>query len=230
MDKRRKMKEVKEETRSTSKLMIAAVIAAIILFIFGLLLGNYIVSSRLAAFQQSEQKLLITLIGLEVRDQVLNDEEVCNLDWSDVWKEKVELGKMLSSLEVRLGKENPEVVLRKEAYELIEIKTLYLIQNIKDNCHEDFDIILFFYTNKVNDPMGSVGGSEDQGLVLDQIVFDHNELGIGKSVHVFAFDVNSDNPATQAMVAKYSINKVPTLIINGEKYGYLVKGDIERLV
>jgi hypothetical protein len=188
------------------------------------------VSSRLQAFQQSEQKFLIHLIGLEVRDQILDKEGLCNLDWSDIWQEKVELGKMLSSLEIRLGKNDPGVLLRKEVYELIELKTLFLIQDIKTNCHEDFNIVLFFYTNRNNDPMGSAGGSEDQGLVLDQVVFDHNEAGNGKKVHVFAFDVNSENPATQALVSEYDITSVPTLVINGEKYGYLVKEDIEKLV
>ena len=230
MNKERKIKEVKEETRQTSKLLAAAVIAAVVLFVFGLLLGNYIVSSRTAAFQQSEQKLLIHLIGLEVRDQVLDKSELCSLNWEDVWQEKVELGKMLSSLETRLGKENPDVMLRKEVYELIELKTLFLVQDIKDNCHEDYNIVLFFYTNKNNDPRGSAGGSEDQGLVLDQVVLEHNDQENGKKVNVFAFDVNSDNPATKAIISKYAVDKVPTLIINGEKYGYLVKEDIEKRV
>ncbi len=230
MDKRKKIKEVNEETRQTSKLLVAAVIAAIVLFIFGLLLGNYIISSRLQVFQQSEQNLLTQLMGLEIRDQILDKSELCKLGWEDVWQEKVELGKMLTSLEVRLGKKNSDVMSRKEVYELIEIKTLFLVQEIKDNCHEDFDIILFFYTNKDNDPKGSAGGSEDQGLILDQVVFSHNEQGNGKKVHVFAFDVNSKNPATKALVSKYYVEKVPTLIINREKYDYLVQADIEKLV
>jgi len=229
MNKERKIKEVKEETRQTSKLLAAAIIAAVVLFVFGLLLGNYIVSSRTAAFQQSEQKLLIHLIGLEVRDQVVGN-DVCNLNWDDIWKDKVQLGQMLSSLEKRLGKENPDVLLTKEIYELIEIKTLNTVQNIKDNCHEDFDIVLFFYTNKNNDPRGSAGGSEDQGLVLDQIVFSHNEQGNGKKVNVFAFDINSENPATIALISKYNVQKVPTLIINGEKHDYMVGADIEKLL
>lgn len=229
MDTRKKVKQVKEETRQTNKLMIAAVVLAGLLFIFGLLLGNYIISSRLSAFQQSEQKLFIQLMGLDVRDQILDKSEVCKLEWEDVWKDKVELGKMLSALEIRLGKNNPEVILRKEIYELIEIKTLFLVQDIKDNCHEDFNIVLFFYTNK-NTDMGSASGSEDQGLILDQVVFDHNEEGKGKKVHVFSFDVNSQNPATQAIISKYNIDKTPTLIINGEKYDYLMKEEIEKLV
>jgi hypothetical protein len=229
MDKRKKLQQVGEETKHTSKLMIAAVIVAIAVFVFGLLLGNYIVSSRISAFQQSEQKLLIHLIGLDIRDQVLEN-NTCNLNWDDIWKEKVELGKMLSSLENRLGKQDKEVLLRKEIYELIEIKTLFLIQDIKDNCHEDFDIVLFFYTNQNNDPKGSAGGSEDQGLILDQVVFSHNEQGNGKKVNVFAFDVNSENPATRALISKYNVEKVPTLVVNGKKYDYLVQADLEKLL
>ena len=230
ISKQRKIKEVKEETKQTSKLLIAAIIAAVILFIFGFLLGNYIVNNRMESFKQTEETFLVHLIGLEMRDQVLNSSDICSLDSNEVWSEKVDLGNMLSSLEVRLGKENPDVLLEKEVYELIEIRTLSLVKEIKDNCHEDFSIILFFYTNKANDPKGSVGGSDDQGIILDNIVSVHNYQGQGKKVYVFAFDINSKNPATRALVSKYDVEKVPTLMINGDKYGYLVQSQIEELV
>jgi hypothetical protein len=228
MNNKDKMKEVSKETRQTSKLMIAALIVTIALFLLGFLLGNYVASSRIEQFRQGEEKLLSTIMGLEVREQIIGNESVCNLDWSDVWSSKVRLGDTLSALEKRMGKEDPDVMLQKEMYELIEIKTLMMVQNIKDTCHEDFNIILFFYTNKKNDPKGSAAGSEDQGLILDQIVFAHNNEGNGRKVHVFAFDVNSENPATKALIAKYGITTVPALIINGEAHSYTIKEDLEK--
>jgi len=224
------MKEVAKETRQTSKLLVAALVASLALFLLGFFLGNYVASSRIEQFRQGEEKLLSTIIGLEVRDQVIGNESVCNLNWDDIWAAKVSLGDTLNALEKRLGKENPDVMIQKEMYELIEIKTLMTVQNIKDTCHEDFDVVLFFYTNKKDDPKGLASGSEDQGLILDQIVFAHNNEGKGKKVHVFAFDVNSDNPATKALIAKYEIDKVPALVINGEKYSYTVTADLEKLL
>jgi hypothetical protein len=228
MKKQEKMREVAKETRQTSKLMVAALIATVALFLLGFFLGNYIASSRIEQFRQGEEKLLSSIMGLEVRDQIIGNESICNLNWDDIWGTKVSLGDTLTTLEKRLGKENPDVMLQKEMYELIEIKTLMMVQNIKDNCHEDFNIVLFFYTNKKNDLKGSAAGSEDQGLILDQIVFAHNNEGEGRKVHVFAFDINSENPATRALIAKYGITKVPTLIINGQAFSYTIKEDLEK--
>ncbi|MCX6742271.1 MAG: hypothetical protein NTX24_03805 [Candidatus Pacearchaeota archaeon] len=230
MNKQNKMKEIAKETRQTSKLLVAALIATLALFLLGFFLGNYVASSRIEQFRQGEEKLLSSIMGLEVRDQIIGNESICNLNWDDIWGTKVSLGDTLTTLEKRMGKENPDVMLQKEMYELIEIKTLMMVQNIKDNCHEDFNIVLFFYTNKKDDPKGSAAGSEDQGLILDQIVFAHNNEGEGRKVHVFAFDVNSENPATRALIAKYEITEVPSLIINGEKYPYIVKADLENVL
>jgi hypothetical protein len=228
--KKDKMKEVANETRQTSKVLIAALVASLALFLLGFFLGNYVASSRIEQFRQGEEKLLSNIMGLEVRDQVIGNESVCNLNWDDVWAAKVSLGDTLTALEKRLGKENPDVMVQKEMYELIEIKTLMMVQNIKDTCHEDFDIVLFFYTNKKNDVMGSAAGSEDQGMVLDQTVFAHNNEGQGKKVHVFVFDVNSENPATKALLVKYGITEAPTLVINGESYPYTVKEELEKVL
>lgn len=230
ISKKEKVMEIKKENKQTNKILIAALVAALALFILGFLLGNYIASYRIEQFRQGEEKLLSTIMGLEIRDQLIENGSVCNLDWSDIWRDKVKLGDTLSALEKRLGKEDESVMLQKEMYELIEIKTLMMVQRIKDTCHEDFNIILFFYTNKKDDPKGSAAGSEDQGLILDQVVFAHNNQGKGKKVHVFAFDVNSENPATRALVFQYNITEVPSLVINGEKRFYTVGEDLEKLL
>ncbi|MEM4152616.1 MAG: hypothetical protein QXK80_00635 [Candidatus Pacearchaeota archaeon] len=223
------MSSIKRSKSTNLWLLITALILATIIFLFGLLLGNYIAMTQLEEFKQTEERFLVDLVALEVRDSVL-ERDVCNLDIEDLFEEKASLGKMLTELEKRLGKENEEVMAKKEIYELIEIKTLQQLEMIKYECGKEFNIVLFFYTNKKADPKGSVDGCEDQGKILDQVVYEHNEQKKGAPVYVFAFDANSKNQATKALILKYNITGLPTLIINGEKYSYLVKSELEELL
>ncbi|MEM4641377.1 MAG: hypothetical protein QXW65_02575 [Candidatus Pacearchaeota archaeon] len=217
---------IKEEAKKSRNLFIGTAIVTTVVFVLGLLLGNYIATSRIERFQEFEEKFLVQLIALEFREVFVQD--VCKLEWQDVWEQKVELGRMLSSLERRLGKDNKKLKIRKEIYELIEIKVLQTLEKIKKECYEDFSIILFFYTNKKNDPLGSVAASEDQGLILDQVYYEHSSKG--KKVYTLVFDINSENAASVALRKKYNITKAPALVIDGKTYGYLTKEEIEQLL
>lgn len=220
--------EVRKESKKSTNLIVGALIATAVIFVLGLLLGNYLATSRIEHFQEVEEMFLVQLIALEFRETFMQD--ICKLDWQDIWEQKVELGRMLTSLERRIGKDNEKLRTRKEIYELVEIKVFQILEKIKENCHENFNIILFFYTNKKNDPLGSLAASEDQGLILDQIHYYHNVLNQGRKVHTFAFDINSRNVASIALRKKYNITKVPALVINGKTYGYLTKDEIEKLL
>ncbi len=215
--------------QGNSWFFIVALILSIIIFFFGMLLGNYIAMTQLNEFRQTEERFLVDLVAIDTRDSILQ-ENICSLNTTSLFEEKVALGKMLTDLERRFGKENEEVMAKKEIYELIEIKTLQYIERTKQSCGQDFNIVLFFYTNKKADPLGSVDGCEDEGKVLDQLVYDHNELGQGRAIYVFAFDVNSKNQATKALLLSHNVASVPTLIINGNSYGYLVKSELEELL
>lgn len=216
--------------RTHLKLFTVALILAICIFLFGVLLGNYIATQQMSIFKETEEKFLVYLMALDMRDKILSEENLCNTDISELFQEKVRLGQMLTELERRLGKENEEVTKKKEIYELLEIKTLENIENIKEKCGKNPDIILFFYTNKKGDSMGSTYGSDDQGKVLDQIVHDTEDEKGRETIFVFSFDINSENLATKALISKYNITEVPNLIINGNKYGYSVKEDIRLII
>ncbi len=225
---KKRIEETRKESKQGNKLLIGAAIATVVMLVLGLLLGNYLATSRIEKFQSVEESLLVQLIAIGFRSDMV--ENVCNTEWKSVWDQKVKLGQMLTSLEIRFGKGDPRLDTKKEIYELIEIKIIEMLNQIKDKCHEDISIILFFYTNDKNDPKGSFGGSEDQGLVLDQVYLEHNQNNQGTKVYTFVFNINSKNAATNALISKYNITSVPALVINDKAYGYLVKADIEKLL
>ena len=216
--------------RTHLKLFTLALILSIFIFLFGVLLGNYIATQQLNIFKQTEEKFLVYLTALEMRDSILAEEDLCLTNINDLFEEKVKLGQMLTELERRLGKEDKQVMDKKEIYELLEIKTLQNLENIKQKCDKNFDIILFFYTNKKEDPKGSIYGGDDQGKILDQIVYDTRDSNGKETVFVLVFDANSNNLATKALMQKYNITAVPSLVINGNRYNYTLKDDIELII
>lgn len=218
-----------EKNQNDNWIFIAALVLSIVMFVFGMLLGNYIANSKLSEFRQTEEHFIIDLVSFETKESVLN-ENVCKLDMSELFEEKITLGKMMTELEKRMGKENEDVIAKKEIYELIEIKTLQYMERIKTECGDDFNIVLLFYTNRKGDTLGSVDGCEDQGKILDQIVYDREHSEGANKVYVFVFDANSRNMATEALIEKYGITSVPSLVINGKAYGYMIKEDIESLL
>lgn len=218
-----------EKKHNDNWIFIAALVLSAVIFLFGLLLGNYIANSKMNEFKQTEERYVVDLVALETQASILN-EDICKLSIGDLFEEKVTLGRMLTDLEMRIGKENEEVMAKKEIYELIEIKTVQYLEKIKQNCNQDFNIILFFYTNKKNDSKGDVAGCEDQGKILDQIVYEQEHNQTESKMYVFAFDMNSKNLATESLIEKYNITSVPSLVINGNVHDYMVKGEIESIL
>jgi len=218
-----------EKKHNDNWIFIAALVFSAVIFLFGMLLGNYIANSKMNEFKQTEERFVVDLVALDVRESVLN-ESVCKLNIDDLFEEKVALGRMMTDLEGRLGKENENVVAKKEIYELIEIKTLQYLEKIKTECGENFSTVLFFYTNKKNDTLGSVDGCEDQGKILDQVVYEHEHNQTASKVYVFAFDANSKNLATESLIEKYNITSVPSIVINRQVQGYSVKSELKSFL
>jgi len=224
------------------KIFITALVFAVIIFLFGLLLGNYIVTSKMDEVGLFEESFIIDLLGMEMQDEIL-DEHFCELDVEKSLRKKMVLGKMLTTLEERLGKGNEDIMQKKEIYELIQIKIIKYLEKMENECNRSNSILIYFYTNKQNDVMGSADDCNDESKIIENVVYDVNErIKKNKSgvmydntddksnIYVFAFDVNSENLATYAMLKKYEIKKVPATIINGKKYDYLSKEDLTEIL
>jgi|GEM_PF-928329 len=220
-----------KKNRGVAVSYIAAFSTAILVFVLGIWLGNYIASSKSLELQRTQEKLISRFFGLELRNEMVKYQDICALSWGDIWKDKVEMGQKVINLETRLGKENPDVLQEKEVYELIEIKVILLLREIRERCKENFTTILYFYTNKKNDPKGDWRESENQGYVLDSIGAAHNMKGKSTPVYIFAFDINIENPVINYLKNLYNITRVPALVINEHTYtGLMTKNEIEKIL
>lgn len=202
-----------EKTKPNTSKYIAAFSLTTLVFIAGIFLGNFIAQSGLTDLKEREEVLMAQLLGLDLQDRLITLQEACEVSLRDIREDKVELGRSVELLEKRFGKLNPEVLRQKELYQLIEIKTLLLLKERKEECDEDYSIILFFYTNEKDDPRGSYKESGNQGIVLNALYNKYPDY-----INTFAFDVNTDNPALNTLKSIYNIDSIPTLIIDDELY------------
>jgi hypothetical protein len=172
----------------------------------------------------NQQNLIIELNALDLKRQFIGT-DMCSFSLGQLSKERVKLGTNLEALESRVGKTDPQIMLQKEIYELVELKTFFLLSEYDSQCNKNYTLILFFYTNKEEDPKGRIDSSEDQGYVLSQLNRDYEG-----QVHIFSFDINLGNPAVDSLIEKYAITEVPSLVINNTLYGYKTLDELKSFI
>ncbi len=160
------------------------------------------------------------LLALNLQSEIAK-EYICSVDVFEITKEKAEIGIQLDSLEKNLGSENEIVKDIKSQYTLLSIRQWLLVKRFKQECNPSLNIILFFYSNKVEKDK-----SEAQGYVLDYIYKKYTD-----KVVIYALDADQNNPALNTLKDIYKVEKAPTVIINERKYeNVLSASDIERIL
>jgi len=208
------------------KAYLIALLITLIFFSFGILVGKYFAYQQLDTLRLSQKAISAFFSLFELRGAILNKTAYCNLSWSDLWKEKVEIGEILTELELRLGKTNKRVIEQKIIYNEVQFKTLKLAEKVNKECRYNWTLILFFYTNNKKDKKGDYELSELQGYVLDTIYEIDRE-----KIKIFSFDINALDNETQKLIANYSIKSVPSLVINKKLYeGFRSKYEIQKII
>jgi len=195
-----------------------------LIFIIGILLGLQFSDYTTAKFQLEQESLKIQLISSELKGELFK-KIPCDLKWGSIWVDKVALGTRLETLEKSQGKDDSNLLIQKEYYQLVQIRTWLLLKDLKMDCNSTQSIILFFYTNDEDKP-DEKDLSEKQGLILDELYSRYPD-----EVAIFAFETSIDNSALNALKDMYNIKKAPILIINEKYYeGLILSKDLESML
>jgi len=206
--------EEKVKRKVSIKFYLIATILTLFLFFAGIQIGDQLAKRRVADIELSQKVISIFFELFNKRmDIILNQEELCNITWDEVWQEKVFVGDILAKLEIKLGKTNPDVMKQKFTYNEIQAGVYELLNRINKKCNYNWSIILFFYTNDKN--MGEQFKlSELQGYTLDSLYNSDKD-----TIKILAFDASASSPKTKSLIEKYSIISFPYLVINNNGYG-----------
>jgi hypothetical protein len=218
--------EEKVHRRINIKFYLIAAVFTLLLFFLGIEIGNKLAQEKVADIELSQKVISVFFELFNKRMEVIsNKNELCSITWEDIWQEKVAVGEILAKLELKLGKNNKDVIEQKKTYNEIQAGVYSLLNQINDKCSYNWSIILFFYTN--DNKLGEqFKFSELQGYALDSLYNSDAD-----KIKVLAFDSSAKSPKTQELIEKYNIKEFPYLIINNNGYnGFKSKYEITQIL
>jgi len=112
-------------------------------------------------------------------------------------------GQILEDLEKKFGKDDKNVLERKKFYSVLLLEHLIYVKEYNKQCNQKINTIMFFYSNKDNPD-----ASESAGKVLNSVYQTNQNLVI------YSFDFNLESQSVDNLKKKYSVSKIPEIIIN----------------
>lgn len=207
--------EVNEKRISWKKYVLVFLITAVI-FGSGFYVSSVLVEKQISAISKLQQGLSIDILSLETQFSVLTNASCKNLNEATLTDKLYDIAQQLSSVSNNLGENNPDFLLLKKYYSILEIKHWLLLNKAAKNCDMDLVSIVYFYDNQKKCPE-----CEDQGIVLT------NLRGTYPFLRVYSFDYGLSLPPLDTIKSMYKLeDKLPILVIQDDAY-YGLKNQTE---
>ena len=113
-------------------------------------------------------------------------------------------GRIIDDLERKFGKQDEDVLLRKQFYSLIELEHFEFVKTYNEKCGNKIDTILFFYSNNASE----IEDSEEAGRILG-VVSSRND-----NLIIYSFDIDLDSDLVDKLEKNYNITDPPVAVIN----------------
>jgi hypothetical protein len=191
----------------------------IVVFLFGILLGNFFTEKKFENVESIEDNLRIQTAGAELQYLLLLQEPCKYINSTPLAEELYNVGERLDYMEAQRGETDTDVLRLKNTYSLLELRDWLFILKTNEQCRTDFVPALYFYSNAGDCPQ-----CKEQGYTLTYLRKKY------PSLRVYAFDMNVENPALDTVKRIYGITETPTLIIGNETYGFTTIGEMEEIL
>jgi hypothetical protein len=180
-----------------------AFILATIIFV-SVFLISYIVSySKSRAIAESQEEIYYNLLNSQLESQL--KVSLCDSFNPFEFSENLDsMGSLLGILEERFGKQDERVIKQKKIYSMIELQHALLIKDYNQQCNQNYQIILFFYSNEKE----FIDSAEKTGFILSTFKLNNKETMI------YSFDYDLNLNIIHLLKEKYQITQPNTIIIN----------------
>ncbi|MBR9676823.1 hypothetical protein GOV04_01665 [Candidatus Woesearchaeota archaeon] len=207
------------ERREVNKTKYLAVFAlTTLIFLSGLIVGNYISEKKLSKLDQMQQDIRTQTTALEVEYALLSENPCSSTNHTALNQELYTLSTRLNYMENSLGPNNEDVLQLKEYYSLLELRHWLLFKKVNAECKQNKKLILYFYSNA-----GDCERCEEQGYLLSYFHKKYPELLI------YSFDINLNNIALRTLKSQLEVTSAPTVIVNENKIeGFADKLTLEK--
>jgi hypothetical protein len=190
----------------------------LIIFLFGVLLGNYFTEKKLESISGIEENLRIQTAGAELQYLLLAQEPCRYINSTPLTDELYSISERLDFMESQRGENDADVLRLKNTYSLLEIRHwLFTLQTNKE-CATNNIPVLYFYSNS-----GDCPSCEEQGYALTHLRRKYPDL------RVYSFDTISDNPALDTIKQIHRVDRVPLLILPDRTLNFTEIDELERI-
>lgn len=184
-------------------------------YLISIIIGTFIfllvfaISYSISYFELQRVSNLQVGVGYDIFKDKLDysffNESICDKESFDKISQDLSFqGRIIDDLEKKLGKQNEDVLLRKQFYALIELEHLEFVKAYNAKCGNKIDTILFFYSNNNSE----LKESEEAGRILGA-VYSRNE-----NLIIYSFDVDLSSNLVDKLENRYNITKTPMIVIN----------------
>jgi hypothetical protein len=188
----------------------------VIVFLFGVLLGNYFTERKFESIRGIEDNLRIQTEGAELQYLLLLQEPCKYINSTPLADELYSISERLDFMESQRGQQDAEVLRLKNTYSLLQLRHWLFTLRTNEQCHTQQISILYFYSNQGDCPV-----CKEQGYTLTYLRKKYPGL------RVYSFDVSLSNPALDTIKKIYVVNSTPTIILPDDRLGFSSVTDIE---
>lgn len=196
-------------------------LATAIIFAGGFYLSNIVVEKKISNIAKLQQGLSIDILSLETQFSILSQAPCKNLNESTLTKELFDISQKLESVGNTLGKDNPDFLMLKKYYSILEIKHWLLLKKVAKDCKTNVVSIVYFYGDKKN-----CSSCEDQGYILTTLREKYPFL------RVYSFDYNLALAPLDTIKSIYRLKPdLPIVVVNDDEfYGLKSKEELEEIL
>ncbi|MBW2971598.1 hypothetical protein KY359_01050 [Candidatus Woesearchaeota archaeon] len=204
---------------NTSKYLTVFAVTTLV-FIVGILIGNYFSSQKLEQIDTLGQDLKTDTTAMELQYELIAENPCEDVNATPLADELYEMASKLDYMENRLGDDDPNVLDLKEYYSLLELRHWLFIQKTNKECNQTSANILFFYTNE-----DDCKDCKEQGFILTWLRRNYHD------VYVYSFDYTIQNAALDTVKRLYDVQGTPAVIINKKTYNkFMSKAELQNIL
>ena len=191
-----------------------------LVFMLGIIIGNYFSSQKLKQIDQIGQDLKTDTGAMELQYELIADNPCEHVNSTPLADELYEMASKLDYMENRLGEDDRNVMDLKEYYSLLELRHWLFMKKTKKECNQTSSLVLFFYTNE-----DDCKTCKEQGFILTWVRKNY------ANVYVYSFDYTTANAAVETIKKLYAVTGTPSMVIDKDTYNkFLSKRELEDIL
>jgi len=191
-----------------------------LVFIVGILVGNYFSNQKLQQIDEIGQDLKTDTVSMELQYDLIAENPCAHINSTPLADELYEMASKLDYMENRLGEDDTNVKALKEYYSLLELRHWLFMQKTNKECNQNSALILYFYTNEED-----CSKCKEQGFILTWARRNY------ENVYVYSFDYSIENGALDTVKRLFDVQGTPAVVINKNPYNkFMTKDEIENIL